>query len=49
MQNSFGMQGCDLQMSLTHSHKYACMPFITVALMRTHGITGCKKRLRGLH
>lgn len=30
------MQGYDLQMSLNPSHKYACMPFITVALMRTH-------------
>lgn len=36
MQNSFRMQGYDLQMSLNLSHKYACMPFITVALMRTH-------------
>lgn len=36
MQSSFRMQGYDLQKSLNPSHKYACMPFITVALMRTH-------------
>lgn len=36
MQNSFRMQGYDLQMSLNPSHKHACMPSITAALVRTH-------------
>ena len=30
------MQRYDLQKSLNRSHKYACMSFITVALMRIH-------------
>lgn len=35
-------------MSLNHSHKYACLPFITVALMRTHSVTGCEQCLKRL-